>query len=1301
MESKPKLLIVDSDSESESESTNNLSSINISESSNTKSSNKSSNSKNENETKESCEKTPYSKKCNSIKLKKEIIDKKKSLEDTNSNLYPILDDVNFNLKIKNKQEFNECKLEDEIHSDIEKYTNKLVNAPFELAPHQNFVKNFMSFETPYNSLLLFHELGTGKTCSAIGVCEEMRLYLKQINLSKRIIIVANENVQDNFRKELFDENKLKLINGKWNLHSCIGNTLLKEINPSDKELEKEKMISLVKNLINMHYVFFGYEQFANYIGRTILNDKSVALKDHKDVEITDKHIQRLQKEFNNRLIVIDEVHNIRKSTSKDKKISKQLENLVKHTLNIRLLLLSATPMFDNYKEIIWLINLLNMNDKRATISLKDVFNNDGTFTKDGKELLEHKITGYVSYVKGENPYTFPYRVYPNEFDESKTLKKYKYPEYQMNLNKIPEEDRKQIFSLYLNKLENCSGCGLCQYCNYKYSLDFLRNKNFNIERKDRTISLPSFDKMESFGYTTLSNPVENLIISYPYDKLKDYYDFSKETKYTEIIDNTNNNGNNESQTQSPNTIKDSNVNHEKKKEFHIKPNELTGKHGISRIMNYTETNTPYVKGSYEYKKNTIKTYGKIFNRTNIKKYSIKIHSILNSIYNIEKNSVSEGIVLIYSQYLDSGLIPMALALEEMGFIRYGKNTNSLFKTKPCDTVDSRTMKPKNKGEDFKAAKYILITGDKRLSPANDYEVKKATSIDNKEGHNVKVILISKTGSEGIDFKYIRQVHILEPWYNINRIEQIIGRGVRNLSHKDLPFSKRNVEIYLHGTIIGDENIEESADLYIYRSAQSKAINIGKITRLLKENSVDCYINIAQNNYTNEVLSNHIKNVKQILSSGVVINDFKIGSRSFSNTCDYMDKCLYKCKNENKIDEINNDTYSETYIKVNTDQINEKIKKIFKNDFFFKKNELIKKIQSHKVYPLSQIYYTLTKILEDESEYIEDKFNRRGRLLNIGDYYIYQPYELTEEQTSIFEISTPFKFKQKHVLIDQLKQDELTSETRETHHFTEGKNILDEMQKNITTVNEYELESNVTRGDDNWYKYCGIVVKKLKQMFPEIPNIYSFIAEHMIDVLTYKEKVSLLNYIYNIENINDTNSLSYLVRNYFEKIKITNESLVGIILYDNKTKHVLHYNNNKWQDTEPEDERILLQSKDLKNKQLEKKDVNKLIGFIAYENTNKLLVFKTKYTNVSRNTGVRCEESSKSKSMKIFNDIVGNEMLTKENTKLIKKKNEITQHPISNTEICVMQELILRYFNSNKKNNLRWFFSPDEIFLYNI
>ena len=64
------------------------------------------------------------------------------------------------------------------------------NTEFELEPHQMFVRNFMSFQTPYNGLLLFHGLGTGKTCSSISVCEEMRTYLQQIGITKRIIIVA-------------------------------------------------------------------------------------------------------------------------------------------------------------------------------------------------------------------------------------------------------------------------------------------------------------------------------------------------------------------------------------------------------------------------------------------------------------------------------------------------------------------------------------------------------------------------------------------------------------------------------------------------------------------------------------------------------------------------------------------------------------------------------------------------------------------------------------------------------------------------------------------------------------------------------------------------------------------------------------------------------------------------------------------------------------------------------------------------------------------------------------------------------
>jgi hypothetical protein len=156
-----------------------------------------------------------------------------------------------------------------IVKDIIKHADILCNADFEMSPHQSFVRNFLSFQTPYNSLLLYHGLGTGKTSSAIGVCEEQRDYLKQMGVTKRTIVVASPNVQDNFRLQMFDERKLKLVDGLWNLKGATGNKFLKEINPMNmKGLTKERVVSQVKNIINASYLFLGYIEFANYIEKT-------------------------------------------------------------------------------------------------------------------------------------------------------------------------------------------------------------------------------------------------------------------------------------------------------------------------------------------------------------------------------------------------------------------------------------------------------------------------------------------------------------------------------------------------------------------------------------------------------------------------------------------------------------------------------------------------------------------------------------------------------------------------------------------------------------------------------------------------------------------------------------------------------------------------------------------------------------------------------------------------------------------------------------------------------------------------
>ena len=122
---------------------------------------------------------------------------------------------------------------------------------------------------------------------------------------------------------------------------------------------------------------------------------------------------------------------------------------------------------------------------------------------------------------------------------------------------------------------------------------------------------------------------------------------------------------------------------------------------------------------------------------------------------------------------------------------------------------------------FRQAKYLIITGESAFSPNNIEDIKYLNNPKNKSGEFVKVVLISKAAAEGIDFKNIRQIHVMEPWFNMNRVEQIIGRGVRNLSHCGLPFEKRNVEIFLHATQLPTST--ESTDLYIYRLAEQKAI----------------------------------------------------------------------------------------------------------------------------------------------------------------------------------------------------------------------------------------------------------------------------------------------------------------------------------------------------------------------------------------------------------------------------------------------------------------------------------------------
>ena len=103
--------------------------------------------------------------------------------------------------------------------------------------------------------------------------------------------------------------------------------------------------------------------------------------------------------------------------------------------------------------------LMNMNDKRSRVRPRDVFTKEGDFVvKDGvevgKQLLLKKSRGYISYVRGENPYSFPYRIFPSDFDPDHTFSNISYPEIQVNGREIKKEEQLQYIDVYVNPIQS-------------------------------------------------------------------------------------------------------------------------------------------------------------------------------------------------------------------------------------------------------------------------------------------------------------------------------------------------------------------------------------------------------------------------------------------------------------------------------------------------------------------------------------------------------------------------------------------------------------------------------------------------------------------------------------------------------------------------------------------------------------------------------------------------------------------------------------------------------------------------------
>jgi len=229
---------------------------------------------------------------------------------------------------------------------------------------------------------------------------------------------------------------------------------------------------------------------------------------------------------------------------------------------------------------------------------------------------------------------------------------------------------------------------------------------------------------------------------------------------------------------------------------------------------------------------------------------------------VELINESEGSSLVYSQFRNvEGIGIFKRVLDANGYAQ--------FKIKKGNGYELDI-----KEEDYNKPKYVEFTGDKEMTNVlldifnNNMDnipdkikeqLNKLHSNKNSEkkdegnirGSIIKVMMITQSGSEGISLKNVRQVHLVEPYWNMIRMDQVIGRAARTGSHLALPKKDRNIDVYRYLCKFSDKQLEErkiqrmdkgkTTDEMIYEGAERKAKITNQILELLKESAVDCYL----------------------------------------------------------------------------------------------------------------------------------------------------------------------------------------------------------------------------------------------------------------------------------------------------------------------------------------------------------------------------------------------------------------------------------------------------------------------------
>jgi hypothetical protein len=875
------------------------------------------------------------------------------------------------------------------------------------------------------------------TCAAIAIAEKFKSLVQRYG-TKIHILVPGPHLKEKWKKDII---------------SCTGNEYTKENEKTyfinDEELEKNKKQALVNAL--QFYKIATYKSFY----RKVLGEKIVEKKviENNKIKISykkteegiferDISIDKLVN-LNNTLLIIEEAHNLT-GNSWGEAVKKIIEN----SINLKILLLTATPMKNTADEIIELINFLRPLNSQIQRDL--IFTNDKThlmtLKKGGLEYLKKMARGYVSHLRGGDPITFankkemgnkPKGLLFTKIVQCK-MDKFQRETYDEALKIIDDsldrkseavanfvfpgisEDKKKLFGLYgregLNTLKNQlknhhekinSLIAKEIYGLDKYKEDYI---NINEQTKNITGAILKKENLSKFSvkfHRSLSDIYENIF----------YSDNNKESRTSFVYSNL---------------VK---VGIELYQEILF----------INGLLEYDE------KKNYQIRDNTICYFcgceNSEHNNYLLKNKNIPEHEFEPATYIAIKGQSNEEVAEIVPEN----------------------------KIKTLDNVFSNI-----KNKEGKLIKIVL--GSKVMN--------EGISLRNVKSVHILDVYFNFGRVDQVVARAIR-------WCSHY-----------DLMSKEHPYPE--VKLYKYAVTL--ENNELSTEENLYYKAELKYLLIKKIERGLKEVAIDCGLFREGNVFKDEIKDfNKCKEPNKDLLKIEIKENEQNNYNLCPSKCDFTN-CDYKCDDKllitkyydpnrniyKKIEKGNLDytTFTTKLARGEIEYSKKKILELYMTGYVYKLETIIEYVKESYDENKKELFdnFFVEKALDElipisENDFnnykdvIFDKTSRAGYLIYLDGYYIYQPFDENENVTMYYRTHTEHNLLSKLSLYNYINN--------EKKNLKKDINIKNDIN-NIEYVYNFDEVMDYYDNRDE-FKYVGIIDREINRgktkLYNEINDIF--------------------------------------------------------------------------------------------------------------------------------------------------------------------------------------------------------------------